>query len=230
MLRCRACGCSLTTTPASIPSLGTADRRIDASIAYTLTSPGTSRTMSRRSTSAVAHQEFVDDSEEGAPPRIVAVVKLEALQATATVRGILTDALVTVASVRWFGSDALELTYAGREVNWAARSYRDDESRLEIVEQGRPWSFDGDGELSRLVSEGAAYPPRASVRPHAGGAHLAGGAATSDYRGVRSDAPPAATAVWAARSAPRHRMCVPSPCDDDGRRCDCTWRRRAFVL
>ena len=31
--------------------------------------------------------------------------------------------------------------------------YRDDEARLEIVEQGRPWSFDGDGDLFRLVSE-----------------------------------------------------------------------------
>ena len=31
--------------------------------------------------------------------------------------------------------------------------YRDDETRLEIVEVGRPWSFDGDGALFRLVSE-----------------------------------------------------------------------------
>ena len=31
--------------------------------------------------------------------------------------------------------------------------YRHDEPRLEIVEQGRPWSLDGDGRLFRLVSE-----------------------------------------------------------------------------
>jgi hypothetical protein len=31
--------------------------------------------------------------------------------------------------------------------------YRDDEPRLEIVEAGRSWSFDGDGALFRLVSE-----------------------------------------------------------------------------
>ena len=31
--------------------------------------------------------------------------------------------------------------------------YRHDEPRLEVVEQGRPWSFDGDGHLFRLVSE-----------------------------------------------------------------------------
>ena len=31
--------------------------------------------------------------------------------------------------------------------------YRHDEARLEVVDQGRPWSFDGDGALFRLVSE-----------------------------------------------------------------------------
>jgi SNF2 family DNA or RNA helicase len=31
--------------------------------------------------------------------------------------------------------------------------YRHDEPHLEVVEQGRPWSFDGDGSLFRLVSE-----------------------------------------------------------------------------
>jgi hypothetical protein len=31
--------------------------------------------------------------------------------------------------------------------------YRNDEPRLDLVEQGRPWSFDGDGALFRLVSE-----------------------------------------------------------------------------
>jgi len=30
---------------------------------------------------------------------------------------------------------------------------RHDEARLEVVEQGRPWSFDGDGALFRLVAE-----------------------------------------------------------------------------
>ena len=80
--------------------------------------------------------------------------KLEDLQANAAVRGVLADGLVTVVSVQWFGSEALELTYktpAGKVANELL--YRDDESRLEIVEVGRPWSFDGDGALFRLVSE-----------------------------------------------------------------------------
>ena len=69
-------------------------------------------------------------------------------------RGILTDALVMVVSVQWFGSEALEITYktpAGKVANELL--YRHDEPRLEVVEQGRPWSFDGDGALFRLVSE-----------------------------------------------------------------------------
>ena len=81
-------------------------------------------------------------------------MKLEDLQANAAVRGILSDVLVTVVSVRWFGSEALELTYktpTGKVANELL--YRHDEPRLEIVEVGRLWSFDGDGALFRLVSE-----------------------------------------------------------------------------
>ena len=36
---------------------------------------------------------------------------LEDLQANCSVKGILADEIVTVVSVRWFGSQALELTY-----------------------------------------------------------------------------------------------------------------------
>jgi SNF2 family DNA or RNA helicase len=81
-------------------------------------------------------------------------MKLEDIQTNATIRGIIPDALVTVVSVQWFGSEALELTYktaAGKVANELL--YRHDEPRLEIVELGRPWSFDGDGALFRLVSE-----------------------------------------------------------------------------
>ena len=82
------------------------------------------------------------------------MIRLEDLQPNAAVRGVLPDCLVTVVSVQWFGSEALELTYktpAGRVANELL--YRHDEPRLDLVEQGRPWSFDGDGALFRLVSE-----------------------------------------------------------------------------
>jgi SNF2 family DNA or RNA helicase len=85
---------------------------------------------------------------------ICPMMKLEQLQTNAAIRGIIPDALVTVVSVQWFGSEALELTYktaSGKVANELL--YRHDEPRLELVEQGRPWSFDGDGALFRLVSE-----------------------------------------------------------------------------
>src|SRR5208337_3913265 len=82
------------------------------------------------------------------------MIKLEELQPGAAVRGIIPDALVVVVSVQWFGSEALELTYktpTGKVANELL--YRHDEPRLELVEQGRPWGFDGDGALFQLVSE-----------------------------------------------------------------------------
>ena len=81
-------------------------------------------------------------------------MRLEDLQPRCAVRGVHPDGLVTVVSVQWFGSEALELTYktpAGTVANELL--YRHDETRLEVVAQGRPWSFDGDGALFRLVSE-----------------------------------------------------------------------------
>jgi SNF2 family DNA or RNA helicase len=80
--------------------------------------------------------------------------RLEDLMPNAAVRGILPDSLVTVVTVQWFGSEALELTYktpAGKVANELL--YREDEPRIDVVEHGRPWSFDGDGSLFRLVSE-----------------------------------------------------------------------------
>ena len=83
-------------------------------------------------------------------------MKLEDLRPSASVRGILPDATaaVTVVSVEWHGADALTLIYrppSGRVAEEVL--YRHDEPRLEIVEQGRPWSFDGDGAAYRLVAE-----------------------------------------------------------------------------
>lgn len=80
--------------------------------------------------------------------------KLEELLPNAAVRGIFPDVLVTVVNVKWFGSEAVELTYKtslGKVANELL--YRHDEPRIEVVELGRPWSFDGDGSLFRLVSE-----------------------------------------------------------------------------
>ncbi|MBK8177041.1 MAG: DUF3883 domain-containing protein [Rhodospirillales bacterium] len=82
------------------------------------------------------------------------MTRLEDLKPNASIRGVLPSSLATVVNVQWFGSEALELTYkdAGGKVG-NELLYRHDEPRLEIVEEGRPWSFDGDGHLFRLVSE-----------------------------------------------------------------------------
>ena len=80
--------------------------------------------------------------------------KLEELKTNASVAGILPDSLVTIINIQWFGSDAVEITYKSAKGQVASEIlYRSDETRLNIVERGRPWSFDGDGNLFRLVSE-----------------------------------------------------------------------------
>lgn len=79
---------------------------------------------------------------------------LEKITRGATVKGILTDGLVTISDVRWIGTVAIEVTYKdanGRLGNELL--YRDREPTLEIAEAGRPWSFDGDSHLFRLLSE-----------------------------------------------------------------------------
>jgi hypothetical protein len=81
-------------------------------------------------------------------------MRLEDLQPNIAVRGILPEALVTIVNVQWYGDNALELTYkdpGGRVSNEVL--YRSDEGRIEIADKGKPWSFDGDGKLFRLVAE-----------------------------------------------------------------------------
>jgi SNF2 family DNA or RNA helicase len=79
---------------------------------------------------------------------------LEDLHPEASIRGIVPDAVVTIVSVKWYGSEAVEVTYKTPEGKVANELvYREAEPRIEIVEQGRPWSFDGDGSQFRLVSE-----------------------------------------------------------------------------
>ncbi len=82
------------------------------------------------------------------------MARLEDLTRGTSVRGILPDALVAVVDVKWIGTAAIELTYkdaTGRLGNELI--YRDREPTLEVVTSGRPWSFDGDGRMFRLVSE-----------------------------------------------------------------------------
>ena len=79
---------------------------------------------------------------------------LEELTRGAAVRGVLPDGLVTVVDTAWYGSGCVELTYKDAAGHLGSELlYRDREPTLEIATAGRPWSFDGDGGLLRLVSE-----------------------------------------------------------------------------
>ncbi|MDM7997842.1 MAG: helicase-related protein [Acidobacteriota bacterium] len=82
------------------------------------------------------------------------MARLEDLKHGASIKGVLPDCLVSVINTQWFGSEALELTYKDPNGKLANELlYRHDEPRLEVVAVGRPWSFDADGHLFRLVSE-----------------------------------------------------------------------------
>jgi SNF2 family DNA or RNA helicase len=82
------------------------------------------------------------------------ILRLEELTPGASVEGILPAQAVSVVSVQWHGADALTLTFRTSLGKMAEELvYRSDEPRLTVFEKGRPWSFDGDGALFRLVSE-----------------------------------------------------------------------------
>ena len=82
------------------------------------------------------------------------MTRLEDLKRDTVVKGILPNQQITVVDVKWIGSTAIELTYKDDNGNLGNELiYRDSEPALEIVTAGRPWSFDGDGAIFRLVSE-----------------------------------------------------------------------------
>jgi SNF2 family DNA or RNA helicase len=83
-----------------------------------------------------------------------AIARLDELTKGALIGGVVADRAVTVVDVTWHGSEVLTLTYRTADGSVAERLiYREDEPSLTIVEAGKPWSFDGDGEAFKLVSE-----------------------------------------------------------------------------
>lgn len=79
---------------------------------------------------------------------------LENIKNGASVRGIASAQAVHVVSVDWIGDQAINVVYRDHNGTVAeAVLYRDDEHRLEVEQNGRPWSFDADGGLLRLVTE-----------------------------------------------------------------------------
>src|SRR4051794_33528638 len=82
------------------------------------------------------------------------MARLEHLQSGSAIKGLAPSGLAKVVYVEWFGDQAVKVTY--EDSNGIVRNrlvYRNEEPALEVVAAGRPWSFDGDGALLRLVSE-----------------------------------------------------------------------------
>ena len=82
------------------------------------------------------------------------MARLEDLQQGAHVRGLDRSGVATVEAVSWVGEQAVKVIY--RSPSGALKDrlvYRDDEPTLALVAPTRQWSFDGDGDLLRLVSE-----------------------------------------------------------------------------
>ena len=79
---------------------------------------------------------------------------LEDLKAGAYIKGLAPGGAAKVVQIEWFGDQAVKVTYEDATGSVGNRLvYRNEENSLEVVETGRPWSFDGDGALLRLVSE-----------------------------------------------------------------------------
>ncbi len=78
------------------------------------------------------------------------MARLEDLSTGTRLTGLAASGSATVESVQWIGEQALKVIYRDGDGQLSDRLlYRDDEPSLELVEMGRPWSFDGD--LLRLV-------------------------------------------------------------------------------
>ena len=82
------------------------------------------------------------------------MAQLEELTPGTIIKGILPNQHVTVVAATWLGTAGIELTYKTADGRLGSELlYRTNEPSVEIVTANLPWSFDGDGENFRLVSE-----------------------------------------------------------------------------
>ena len=79
---------------------------------------------------------------------------LDDVKPGSTIRGVVPGHSVRIVSVDWIGNQAINLVYREPDGGVSETTlYRDDENRLDVEAPGRSWSFDGDGNLLRLVTE-----------------------------------------------------------------------------
>ena len=80
--------------------------------------------------------------------------QLEDVTIGCQVNGLVTRDTVTVVAVQWYGNAVLEVTFKNSKGQLANQLlYREDESRIEVLDNHLPWSFDADANQMRLVSE-----------------------------------------------------------------------------
>ena len=82
------------------------------------------------------------------------MASLEELKNGAMVKGVTPNQPVELVSVEWIGEQAINIVFRDPDGSVGETTlYRDDEYRLELVQGGRLWSFDADGEMLRLAIE-----------------------------------------------------------------------------
>jgi len=82
------------------------------------------------------------------------MVRLDDLKKDAIVRGIAPGGAVKIVSIDPIGEDAVTVYYLDGDGPVAEQMlFRSDEARLDLVVEGRPWSFDGDGADFKLAAE-----------------------------------------------------------------------------
>ncbi len=92
-------------------------------------------------------------AEQGDKGRL-SMAKLEEITVGASINGVIPGGPVTAMGIRWVGDLAVELTYKDSSGNLGnVLLYRDSEPDLEVIKEGRAFSFDGDSSLFRLASE-----------------------------------------------------------------------------
>lgn len=80
--------------------------------------------------------------------------QLEDVTIGCQVNGLVARDTVTVVAVQWYGNAVLEVTFKNSKGQLANQLlYREDESRIEVLDNHLPWSFDADANQMRLVSE-----------------------------------------------------------------------------
>ncbi|MDX9870547.1 MAG: helicase-related protein, partial [Candidatus Cloacimonadales bacterium] len=82
------------------------------------------------------------------------MAKLEDITVGANVIGIAGNMSVSVVAVKWHGTNAMTVTFKNAAGNVAEQIlYREDEERLDTLDNSLPWSFDADADLLRLTLE-----------------------------------------------------------------------------